>query len=249
MNPETNKNPPVNYKNKTYFLILVLIIISLSGLSLFQRVTYKKMLDASESRYSQGLQSTNGSNDCSQCNPTPTSTTRWPEGETKTYSSDKLGVSFNYYQPTNVLASQKFKITEENNRIYINNVISQDITRGVFVEVFQKDADQNLSEVIKQKFVKKDSSDKCVVEKTKEYGNVVSQTYEYLYIHPPYNEKMEITDNSIVCSDTTYMQGYFIMDKGHPNKYAFLRLGQASFGFLPVYGGGSMPAEYSISFY
>ncbi len=248
-----NTNQEISYSEKGYKLIILLMLLISLGLgvwNIYQETTYTQKIQMKENLYTSEIRKLKESNDCSQCTQSPiVSAPGWPEGETKVYNSDTLGISFSYYQAKNVLRGQEYKIVEEKNRIYFGTVGSLDMTEGVFIEAFQKRPSQNISDEIKQKFVKREYLDKCVVEKIQEHGNIINPTYEYLYIHSPYNENNEVIDNSIWCSDITYLQGHFITDKGHPNKYVFLHEGQSSFGFLPGYEGASMPAEYSISFY
>lgn len=173
--------------------------------------------------------------------PKPTSTP--PEGTVETYSSSRLGVTIKYFKDMGAVAPVKIK--EMGNRIYLYTK-PDDPTSGQFIEVFSKLPSDPLELAISKDFLQAYSDDDCQVVPG---GLNLSINYpmylpsfEYATIKvSAVNPSDSSTEGQVTADkcpqDYTYgrMICYFVMDKNHPSKYAFINLGQQA-GFTSYPG-------------
>ncbi len=260
MDPDTNQKITTKARNFNPVMgALFLIAIVLVVLNIIQRSSYTKKLNLAQNQFSSEIQNAKNSNDCSQCNPiTDIRTPILPEGEFKIYNSDNLGVSFTYYDNTKISPSDALKIVEKNNKIFIADAKSTDVTRGSkYIEIFQKDPNLSLNDTIKQKIIKQENLDKCEIVKYDNRAAILNPTYEFLYVQVINADKMsadEVIQKNASCSHGVFFasgMGYFVMDKGHPNKFAYIYIGQSPFAFPFNNGdnGNNIDWDSTISFY
>lgn len=148
----------------------------------------------------------------------------------KTYTDQKLGITFNYLtkDPSIVV----FPITE--NKVCITyDKTDNDCNNGQYVEVFTKTADQTLKEAIEKQILKGiDQKDCYVINITKEYSKNALPNLEYDMITFP-----KTNDNNDPFSQSTAIKcpekyrekngvSYFMADKNFPTKFAFFNIGQ-----------------------
>ncbi len=129
----------------------------------------------------------------------------------KTYTSSKLGVSFQY------LASAGNPVIEEGNTIFVGG------KDGQFVKKFTKNTDDSLATAIQKTILSGYSKDKCHVvdfDYMKKGSNDASEiTYE---------STEEIGSGGMCPGDYEHTNGarYFLMDKNHPTSFYFFSIGQ-----------------------
>ena len=167
-----------------------------------------------------------------------------PEGKFKVYESSKLGVVFSYYQyASGDLVKAEVKVAEIDNKIYLyvgrSKAEPVDPTKGKYIEVLSKSPNQSLKESIESSVLKGYDLRNCTVDTT--YNKniaLIKPTYEYAVIN--YNSTPEDTDYQMrlkkaqLCNlkyNSFNGVGYFVMDKKHPDKFAFVSLGQDNFAF------------------
>ena len=167
------------------------------------------------------------------------------EGTLETYTSKDLGISFSYFQPEKFSAPLKVKEIGDKIYLYVNSSKTEpdEPTKGQFIQVFNKDPQQDLKETIKTNFLQNYSLEDCIVA-TPSLGKRYS-TYnpnnEYLRIDlpGPVEDVKTLEEKSAACPDvytnTRKGTGYFVMDKNHSDRYAFVNLGQSG-GFMSYPG-------------
>ncbi|MGE5298067.1 MAG: hypothetical protein ACM3KM_02805 [Acidobacteriaceae bacterium] len=156
-----------------------------------------------------------------------------PEG-VKTYTSEKLGVKFNY------LEKHGNPILEETGRIFVGGL------SGQWVQEFAKDPNDSLKLAIEQKFLKGISSADCYVVTWKggdEDWEGYSKDFEFgtiLYPIDTENPEKAWFDNNKCPKIYRATNGisYFLMDKKHPSKYFFFSIGQYAIFAEPDRPGG-----------
>ena len=183
-------------------------------------------------------------NTCDSPEPAPL------EGKLETHISKNLDISFKYFQ--NEKDKKPMKVKEIGNKVYLyinySDTEPDNPTSGNHLEVFTKDPNISLEKVINQKFLKDYSPENCeVIYKSMSPPYGISQShikytpeFEYVYIKvaninpdDTYSERQEKASHCPV--EYAYYNGirYFVMDKNHPDKFAFVNIGQSSFGSYP----------------
>lgn len=177
-------------------------------------------------------------------------TPKEPKGEFLTYTSENLGITFNYYEyGRGDFSKAKQKISEVDNKIYLYASLDEntqdDPTKGMYIEVFQKNPELSLQEAVFQNLLMGDPSKNtsCDFETS---TDLFHPNYEYLNIVIPedlrpeggYNEFMAAAENCSLKYTNWNGKRYFLMDKGHPDKYIFIYIGQsnAAFPYSPLPG-------------
>lgn len=162
-----------------------------------------------------------------------TSTEMLPTNEgkliTETYTSDKLGISFQY-------PSAEFQIQEKDNKIYL---FEKDTNpeEGQWVEVFTKDPSESLEKTIKDKFLKDDSAKSCrvLVSSDQSLSDDEKLNFQkdyddnFVQVAIVYPEGYNFETDGDYCPET-YTQssgrGFFLMKKQHLDKFLFFKIGQ-----------------------
>ncbi len=258
MNPDINQKS--NDKTNIYkylFLTVFLAFVILSIFAIYQKTNYIKNLNSLNKEFADEVQRLRNLNQCSECNRMPdTPISTLPEGEFKTYSSDKLGISFSYYQNTKVTPPIDLKIKEINNKIYLNTNSSNDVdtTKGKSIEIFKKEINQNLEYAVKEKIT--GNIDACEVTTYETKATIINPSYIYMMIKYPIvanSSYQELKKAAEKCNiEYTMFNGvnYFVMDKGHPDRFAAIHLGQDNFAFPIIQSvDNDIRWDYTISFY
>jgi len=177
-----------------------------------------------------------------RCAPSPKdqTSTRKVEETLQTYTSKKLGLSFSYLQPKE---SQGQWVTEEaNDTISIYYQHQSGIkTSSKFVQVFYKDAQQSLEAAIKEQLMQNFSAEDCTITTpSMSYNHAIySPNNEYLVIrvvnqnenHEEFVKQLEKCPNTYTFSWKD--NGYFVTDKMHQDRFAYVSLGQDSIFAYP----------------
>lgn len=160
------------------------------------------------------------------------------EGVLEIYKSEKLGVSFSYFQTTD----EKFqiKIKEIDNKIYLYT--RDDYTKGKYIEVWDKNPTQTLNDAIQSKFLKNYSENNCIVkdtERERKYGiyNPDNLYSSIVAVGVEKTNNFSDAQKLISLCPTPYTHSnfvsYFVMNKEIPNKFAFVNLGHDNFSSYP----------------
>jgi len=153
-----------------------------------------------------------------------------PDITPETYTSQNLGISFNYIGT---------KVQEIGSRIYVyssTNNQPDEPTKGKLVEVRYKNENETLESVIKKDFFQENIHESCIIKSIKK-GQSYNRLFEFVKIIPsniePTDNQQAIFNKSALCpatyTHTGITENYFVMDRNHPGKYAFVELGQDNF--------------------
>lgn len=220
-------------KNIPWFLLVIVIVVLMAlvaGVIIFWWSNQKQLrpnneIDSLRTQVGQ-LQETSGAD--SSLTPAPIAQPdsssvfelNKKEAGTKIYYSDKLGIGFTYlsldpgYTPN---------ITETATKIDLD---------GQSIEVFTKDPKLTLAEAIKDNFLSGYDQKDCFVKvyetNEQELSNYISAGISF---PAPSDPSMPWWQNSVKCpryySETNGLQ-YFLMNNDVPDKFLFVKLGQAS---------------------
>ncbi|KKT52959.1 MAG: hypothetical protein VE96_C0005G0048 [candidate division Kazan bacterium GW2011_GWA1_44_22] len=147
----------------------------------------------------------------------------------KTYTSDNLKVSFQYF---NNEKTQVVNIRETVNKILLQ--VQGKKEKEQSVEVFDKDPKDNLVSAIRKKFLADISRDDCKVMvlslKKPNYFSYNIETAEIQYGFAPVISSDPRISGSPCPSGYTQVDGvkYFWMDRNHPDRFFFFNIGQYS---------------------
>lgn len=145
-------------------------------------------------------------------------------GHTNRYTSPKLGVSFTYESQQGF---NQNKVTEQGNTITLTSYVNGEPLTNNSIEVFSKDPNLSLADAI-AKNLSLDSA-KCVVD-----IRPASGTFQKAYVSLTNQSDYTTGDGSNapdLCSKyQSYGNGvyYFLTDTAHPDKYAYISIGQDS---------------------
>lgn len=146
-------------------------------------------------------------------------------GEVLTYSSQALGIEFDYY------STESAKIVEEGNIIYVypREWDSADYKEGQWVEVFQKD--RNTAFEIAIKGQTQGGYDACMINAYTELWPNYNYPSSYTaYATYEQSGSMINPSTSDKCNEEyqTFLNGnaYFLADSNHPDKFLYLSIGQ-----------------------
>lgn len=174
----------------------------------------------------------------------------------KKYVSPRLGVTFLYMPKPDQYTNDTASVKEDGDKIYIYmnqlaKVTQQgDYKSGQWIQVFDKDKSQTLADAIKQKFLTNYSEKDCFVTETLEQVKAkFPASFESAiisYPKPTGDQGLPFWTNADKCpqvySETNGIS-YFLMDKNHPEKFAFLSVGQ-----YVIYGSKTQGWQDTVEF-
>jgi hypothetical protein len=155
----------------------------------------------------------------------------------KKYISKKLGVGFCYpEQVGDVSMDLVVKVSESDNKIF---VYYQDRTveSGQFIEVFDKEKNDTLTQAMEKRFLQEFSKDKCWASLRKDDDGVDMKPVngqifaDGLRYPAPENEMLPFfanSDNCPIAYAATNGIRYFMMDENNPDRFFFFSIGQYS---------------------
>lgn len=151
---------------------------------------------------------------------------------TKTFSSIDLGISFNYLEMQN---GEKFADKAVGSKVYVYQT-KFPVEQGQYVEVFPKNAADDLKTAIEKKFLANYSKTDCfvIVGKNPVAKQTVPATFVFAQITIPTspNDGMEELSAKWQKCPTPYTAtnglAYFLMNLAHPDKFVFFSIGQYS---------------------
>ncbi len=158
------------------------------------------------------------------------------QGEFKTYTSQTLGISFDYASgPEN----QRVQTANIGDKVYLYIDYSKtgDPTTGKFVEILSKDPGESLIDAVKNRFLQGYSPTDCLVIPAHLSTGGINPAYQYAQITIPKvqanNMRKQLADEKACPSPYTFNgrtgTSYFMMDPKHQDKYVFFNLGQDNF--------------------
>lgn len=153
---------------------------------------------------------------------------------TKTYTSEKLGISFNYLEKNNGL-EPIILVKEIGNKVYLYPS-NGSVDSGQYVEVFNKKLEDSLITAINNTILTGYSSTDCVATPLTENpisnSPALPSSYLLASIQLPKTDADSPEDlvplyNKCPKTYTTFGGiSYFLMDQNHPSKFVFFSIGQ-----------------------
>lgn len=160
--------------------------------------------------------------------PTPT-----VNPNSNVFTSQNLGVSFNYTTKSTGINDSKIAVKEIGNKIYVYSTNGAP-ENGQYLEMFSKNKNQSLIDAIKQKILTGYSLNDCLVKTMS--GTFNGQSYpanfELAQIGVPTTAGVDmetLSEEAKKCPAGYIALGglnYFLIDVNHPDKFIFLNIGQ-----------------------
>jgi len=162
--------------------------------------------------------------------PTPTQPvidTRNIHYQTQTYISHDLGISFDYVSSS----INPEQVKEVDNKVYLYNSRTQkdDPTSGKYVEVFSKNPSDTLADAIRKQVLQGYSATECNVKYAAPYWPYHPDYETATILYSGYDGSDTPNPNAAKCPaiyTRTHGISYFAMDKNHPDKFVFFKIGQ-----------------------
>lgn len=175
-------------------------------------------------------------------NNTPVAELR--EGKLESHVSKNLGVSFDYFLDNEVKNPIKVKELADKVYLYINSSKTEpdDPTKGKYVQVLSKNPSTDLATTVEEAFLKNYAQGDCkvVTEGLSRHYSVFNPDYDYVQIKVA---NVNSADSFAQAEEKAnrcpieYLDyrgvSYFVMDRNHTDKYAFVKLGQDNFSSYP----------------
>lgn len=160
--------------------------------------------------------------------------------ESKVYKSTKLGIEFHYKTQ-----DDSRQVHEIGNKAYIHSA-NEKPEKGQYVEVFTKDHNDTLEVAIKKKFLEGYSEKDCFVKAATDTKNpqLVKAVIAFPVNTDPAGPWWANGDRCPRPYSVTNGITYFVMDKNHPDKYAYVSVGQ----YIIESGIGDKPWQDTITF-
>ena len=237
--------------NPIIFIIIIIIFLGVTGYFVYQNYQLKQKSSPSE------LSSQPIASPVSKITPTPvpeSNTVKEPYTENtnipnqKKYTNPELGISFLHLTQDNLNPSAKFKTKEIGNKVYVYQE-NYGYSGGQYIEIFQKNPTTALEETIKEMFLENYPEDKCLATIEKALENYPAN-YIQANIKVP-GESADMGEMSAKWNECpnpytrTNGRSYFLMDKNHPNKFAFFSIGQYA---IMADSNKNLPWEVTITF-
>lgn len=147
--------------------------------------------------------------------------------DTVFYQDGELGINFHYSQTQ---GSQSVATTKRDSTVYIY-FDDSDPESGQFIRLFSKDPDQTLAEAIKTKFLQGKDEDLCWVDVDPSPNQYPTDymTAEIVFLNLEPLDLAALWEQTQYCSaDYAHTNGirYFLYDIAHPDRFAFISVGQ-----------------------
>lgn len=140
--------------------------------------------------------------------------------DTQIFTSEKLGISFEYSKSDNIQAK------EIGDKVYVYYP-DRDPVSGQWVQVFSKAPQDTLAQAIQKQFLQNIDPKNCFVEAYGEQkAGVDTATISY---PPPTDPQAPYWENSKNCPQNYSKSNgisYFYMDESHPTTFLFFSIGQ-----------------------
>jgi hypothetical protein len=178
-------------------------------------------------------------------------------GEFKTFTSQDLGISFDYAAGPH---DQRVLVKEIGSKVYLYVAfphMTQEPAEGKFVEVFSKDPNQSLTGAVRDQFLQGYSPSSCPIVHANLAKSLTDSAREYLQITTPqtqgYDIRKQLDEEKLCPSTYTFNRRtgtvYFMMDPKHSDKFVFFSLGQDNFwGTQPNSNGIGLTWDQTLKF-
>ena len=220
---------PVPSSKTPWLVIVIVLLVGIASYFGYQTYQLKKQLIVQPTP-SQAITDIN--DPASTSTPTPSTPT---DPNIKTFTSQKLGVTFNY-QEKYVGSDETVSTKEIGNRVYVYSSAIGQPDQGQYVEVFNKNPQQSFEDAIKGTILQGYSESDCLIQisNSNPTGSKyqLPTNYEIARIDVPHSgtEDMEIIGQKFAKCPRTYASSgglaYFLFDSTHPDKYVFFSIGQ-----------------------
>jgi hypothetical protein len=149
----------------------------------------------------------------------------------KTFTSQKLGISFTYLLKQDKADIQEITVSENGNKVcvtYDTNDVG--CTKGQSVEVFEKGKDETLENAIKRLYLAGKDPNQCFVTTytPKNYPAGFKEAEITFPEDKEFDLEKMITKSEYCSKDYARTNGmrYFLEDTNHPTKFLFFNIGQ-----------------------
>lgn len=167
----------------------------------------------------------------------------------KIYSSDRLGMEFNYLADQDKNGENDTTVTEKNNIIYVHGTKDQP-QAGQWIEMFEKKSDETLKTAVEEKFLANIPREQCFVESTDipkdESGSFQSNLVVGEIAYPLDKPKDPVGYEHNCSPEYSRTNGlrYFLMSQARPDKFYFFEIGQ--YAILGSNDGQDVPWQSTI---
>jgi hypothetical protein len=244
-NNQVQQIKPQTYGGKNIMVLgLMLLVLGLILGYIWKDTTDRNLIDGYKTTLKNAIKAQNNTltedTDLTTSNSLPQPNY---QGEFKTYRSNNLGIVFNYYQyASGDSVKDNLIIKEVGNKVhlYVNHTNSEDedIKNSKYIEVLTKNSNDSLTDAIKATILKNSNLDECEIlpydNKTRQILSPGYQMVKIIYKVKEGTPQEDIMEKASLCNrEYTQFSGrsYFVMDEGHPDKFAFVKLGQDNFAF------------------
>lgn len=160
-------------------------------------------------------------------------------GDTATYTSETLGLTFSYAPKTEYGG---YAVKETGSRVYVYSDKSEPET-GQFVEVFEKQADETFEAAIRRLILASYPDARCTVDVVRASGSDDLWTASIGYPEPDSSDE-PFWANAKLCNQAYARSNgirYFLYDDAHADRFLFLDIGQYS-----IPGEGDAPWQDTL---
>lgn len=165
--------------------------------------------------------------------PTVTPAPASPNPNSNVFTSQDLGITFNYTTKSTGINDSKILVKQIGNRVYVYSAPGP-AENGQYLEMFSKDKNQSLIDAVSKKILAGYSLNDCLVKTiTGTFtGQSHPQNFELVQISVPTspNDDMEtLSEKGKKCPAAYTAIGglsYFLTDPAHSDKFIFLSIGQ-----------------------
>lgn len=142
-----------------------------------------------------------------------------PVGNVKAFTSQKLGISFNYLS-----RNGDTRVLESGDKVYVYP--GTEAETGQWVQVFTKDKNDTLAQAIEKRFLRDYDKKNCWVELLGTKESFETATIYYPPNTDPNGPWWENYKNCPANYSAANGVSYFLMDQKHPDKLLFFSIGQ-----------------------
>lgn len=203
-------------------VIIIIVVLGVAGYLAYQSPQLKSTITNKLTASSSPLVK-------DQATPTPPNEPTITTSQNgNTYTSNALGIEFDY--STHVYGDKTIKsqVFEQGNKIYVYPSTIKEPTQGQSIEVFPKDPNDSLEVAITKKFLSGISKEDCfvVIKSDSATPNIVKATISYPWTNPD-EPKFLFGEKCPEKYKESNGISYFQMDTKHPSTFIYLSIGQA----------------------
>lgn len=199
-------------------ILVVVILLGALGYFIYQNTQLKSLLP------NKVIPNPVPTSEAVNTSPKPSKT---PNLNGNTYTSESLGIEFDYATYLDADKTVKTLISETGSKIYVYASTLQSPSQGQSIEVFAKEPKDSLKTAIEKRFLSGISKDDCFVETKTDSDNQNTIQATISYPWPDKNEPKFLFGEK--CPEN-YKESngisYFEMDTNHPSSFIYVSIGQ-----------------------